>query len=106
MVMPEASISVPIKVEFAPIVVAAVGAQNTSQADAPVGQHYRSIGCRIKSSGWPENIGSGAIESYCLACGYIHRSTAGVTARGINSSRVNTIQSNRSTSEVKYNLDY
>lgn len=35
MVMPDASMSVPAKVVFAPSVVAAVGVQNTSQADAP-----------------------------------------------------------------------
>jgi len=35
MVIPEASMSVPAKVVLAPSVVAAVGVQNTSQADAP-----------------------------------------------------------------------
>jgi hypothetical protein len=35
MVIPDASMSVPMKVEFAPSVVAAVGVQNTLQADAP-----------------------------------------------------------------------
>lgn len=34
-VIPEASMSVPTKVVFAPSVVAAVGVQKTSQADAP-----------------------------------------------------------------------
>lgn len=34
MVIPAASMSVPMNVEFAPSVVAAVGVQNTSQADA------------------------------------------------------------------------
>lgn len=36
MVIPEASMSVPTSVELAPSDVAAVGAQNTSQADAPL----------------------------------------------------------------------
>jgi hypothetical protein len=35
-VIPEASMSVPMNVEFAPSVVAAIGTQNTSQADAPL----------------------------------------------------------------------
>ena len=35
-VIPEASISVPTNVEFAPSVVAEVGVQNTLQADAPL----------------------------------------------------------------------
>ena len=35
MVIPDASMSVPMKVEFAPSVVAAVGVQNTLQAGAP-----------------------------------------------------------------------
>ncbi len=37
MVIPEASIIVPLNVELAPRVVAAVGVQNTSQDDAPPG---------------------------------------------------------------------
>lgn len=36
MVIPESSISVPMKVEFAPRVVAAVGAQKISQEEAPL----------------------------------------------------------------------
>ena len=35
-VIPDASMSVPTKVEFAPSVVAAMGVQNTLQADAPL----------------------------------------------------------------------